>query len=147
MEASEITPIEASAPDPVQSAMEALVGAQVAVDITTGGGPGAVLPEVKFPRLSFARRVLGHVTDEVDETAYGPRNTLAALTRGLTMDRHTTNPSNPDAERFDITHSTLEQQIQGVLDQLIALGEAGLVSQHADGSYHVTEAGHTELGS
>jgi hypothetical protein len=133
--------------DPVGIAVAQLQEATAAaVSLTAGGAPGAPLPETAFPRLSLARRVLAFVSDEVDETAYGPRNTLTALTRGLSIDSHTTNPQNPDAERLDVTGS-LEDVVRAVYECLTSLVDAGLLKQAADGSYRVTNAGRMELAS
>ena len=83
--------------------------------------------EPVFPRTSVTRRVLAHITPEVDRTDLGPRNTLPALTAGLISDDHT-----------EIAHP---EQVQPYLDALVA---AGLVSEHA-GTYQVTDAGWREL--
>jgi hypothetical protein len=83
--------------------------------------------EPRFPRLSVARRVLGHITPEVDHDDLGPRNTLNALTVGLISDPH--------------TEISYPEQVQPYLDDLV---ESGLVSEHA-GTYQVTEAGWREL--
>jgi hypothetical protein len=83
--------------------------------------------EPRFPRLSVTRRVLGHITPEVDHDDLGPRNTLNALTVGLISDPH--------------TEISYPEQVQPYLDDLV---ESGLVSEHA-GTYQVTEAGWREL--
>jgi hypothetical protein len=158
MEASdsiEITPADvASIPegvtpevtDPVAVAAALMLGVRASVSLTAGGGPGAVLPETKFKRLSLTRRVLGFIADEEDETAYGPRNTLAALTRSLMLDPHTFNPQNPEADKLDIS-GTLEDTIRQVFEQLNLLIEAGLVEGSHPGPYQRTDAGNTELAS
>jgi hypothetical protein len=90
--------------------------------------------EPKFPRLSTTRRVLGHVTDEVDQSALGPRNTLTALAYALWRDDNT---PEIGGELSDATVATKEH-----LDQLVG---AGLVEDRGDGSYGVTDAGWVEL--
>lgn len=83
--------------------------------------------EPRFPRISTTRRVLGHITEELDRTDLGPRNTLPALTFALIADDHT-----------DIHYP---EQVPPFLDDLV---EAGLASE-LDGVYTVTEAGQREL--
>lgn len=83
--------------------------------------------EPHFPRLSVTRRVLGHITPEVDRDDLGPRNTLHALTVGLISDPH--------------TEIDYPEQVGPYLNALVV---AGLVSEH-DGVYTVTEAGRREL--
>lgn len=80
-----------------------------------------------FPRLGTHRRVLGHVTPEVDRTAYGPRNTLPALTYALVRD--------------DETDISYPEQIPQYLADLV---QAGLLTE-ADGTYTVTDRGWQEL--
>lgn len=147
MEADTTQPIEAeAAPSVAEAAAQAIAGSLARVQVTVAGGPGAILPATHFPRLSLERRVLGHVTDEVDETEFGPRNTLAALTRALMTDRNTTNPATPEHGRLDVERPVVDVA-QSVLDVLAALQAAGLVSQREDGSYAVTDAGRVELSS
>jgi hypothetical protein len=131
-------------PTPAQAAAAAIAGAEARVRVTTGGGPGAKLPESKFPRLSLERRVLGHVSDEVDETEFGPRNTLAALTRALMTDRNTINVPTSDHGSLDVS-GTVAETAQRVLDVLTALEGAGLVVQRGDDSYALTDDGVKEL--
>lgn len=83
--------------------------------------------EPVFPRLSTTRRVLGHITPEVDKDHLGPRNTLPALTAGLIADPHTDIRYPHEVPRF-----------------LKDLADAGLVAE-ASGVYIVTEAGLREL--
>lgn len=83
--------------------------------------------EPVFPRTSTARRVLGHITDEVDRSELGPRNTAHAIAAGVIRDPHT-----------DIHH---EEQLQPFLDALV---DTGLASEH-EGVYTITEAGWREL--
>lgn len=89
--------------------------------------------EPHFDRLSTTRRVLGHVTDEVDVDALGPRNTLSALAYGLATDANTAISGDPDE---------VASEVQEHLD---ALTEAGLLNVRKNGSYEVTAAGLTEL--
>lgn len=104
------------------------------------------LPPVKFDRLSVERRVLGHVTDEVDQTPLGPRNTLAAITYALMTDRNTTRPQGGQP-RLETEGQTTAQIAQAVLDHLSRLVDAGLVEVNDDGEYALTDAGHLELRS
>jgi hypothetical protein len=83
--------------------------------------------EPVFPRTSVTRRVLGHITDEVDKTELGPRNSLKAITAGVIADPHT-----------EIHHA---EQVQPYLDAIV---DSGLATFHA-GVYTVTEAGWREL--
>ena len=83
--------------------------------------------EPHFPRLSITRRVLGHITPEVDRDDLGPRNTIPALTAALIADDHT-----------EISYP------EHVRPHLEALIKAGLVTEHA-GTYQVTDAGWREL--
>lgn len=83
--------------------------------------------EPHFPRLSVTRRVLGHITPEVDRDDLGPRNTLHALRIGLISDPH--------------TEISYPEQVPPYLDALV---KSGLVSED-DGVYTVTEAGRREL--
>jgi len=135
---------DAAGNDPVDAAVAALDALQ-GIQVTVGGGPGAELPPVKFPRTSVERRVLGHVTDEVDLTALGPRNTLAALTYALVRDRNTTHPAGENA-KLDTDGATTAQSAQLVLEHLQRLEDEGLVEEDA-GHYTVTDAGWTELRS
>jgi len=109
-------------------------------------GEDADLPPVKFDRLSVERRVLGHVTDEVNITALGPRNTLAAITYDLMTDRNTTHPPSTHP-RLEVDGVSTEEIAAAVLAHLTALQDAGLLEARADGTYAVTEAGHLELAS
>jgi hypothetical protein len=84
--------------------------------------------EPVFPRLSVTRRVLGHITPEVDRDDLGPRNTLHALTVGLISDPH--------------TEIHYQEQVAPYLNDLVA---SGLVSLDGAGTYAVTEAGLREL--
>jgi hypothetical protein len=134
---------QAAPGSPAIAAAAAIAGAQARVRVTTGGGPGAVLPDSVYPRLSLERRVLGHVTDEVDETEFGPRNTLMSLTRALMTDRNTINPPTSDHGKLDVSGSVVDTA-QKVLDVLEDLTSKGLVQQ-TDGVYALTDAGHKEL--
>lgn len=131
------------------AAVQEAVAALQSFSEATVTAPGYVepenLPPVKFDRLSVERRVLGHITDEVDRDHLGPRNTLAALTHALMNDRHTTHPAGENA-RLDVSGSVAEIA-QTILGHLDALKDAGLVVQREDGSYKLTKAGHTELAS
>lgn len=89
--------------------------------------------EPHFDRLGVTRRVLGHVTDEVDVDAVGPRNTLEALSYGLATDANTP------------LHGTSTEVAPEVQEHLDSLVEAGLLKVRKDGSYEVTAAGLTEL--
>lgn len=108
----------------------------------------------RFVRESGERRVLGSVSDEVDRSALGPRNTVSALTYFLAR-----NPDTPHVNRpsitvlrqvqpnvmLDLPHDqTAEAQVEGYLAALI---KAGLVEQRDDGSYAVTDAGRVELAN
>lgn len=86
-----------------------------------------------FDRLSVTRRVLGHVTDEVDIDAFGPRNTLEALSYALASDLNTPLHGTP---------TEVAPEVQRHLDKL---ADAGLIKQRADDSYALTGAGLTEL--
>lgn len=149
--------VEATRPDPAEvvktagesesnpvDSVVATLNALESVQVATAGGPGADLPPVKFDRLSVERRVLGHVTDEVDTTALGPRNTLAALTYALVRDRNTTHAAGGNP-RFEVDGMSVAESAQAVLDYLDDLKDAGLLVQRDDGSYEVTEDGLTEL--
>lgn len=136
---------QAAVQSPAEAAAAAIGAAQARVQVTTGGGPGAVLPESKFPRLSVQRRVLAHISDEVDETEFGPRNTLASLTRALMTDRNTINPPTSDHGKLDVNGKTVVEIAQQVLDHLEELIAAGLVEQHDDETYRLTDAGHAEI--
>lgn len=83
--------------------------------------------EPVFPRLSVTRRVLGHITPEIDKQELGPRNTLRALTAGLIADPH--------------TEISYPEQVPPYLDDLVRTG----LASEADGVYAVTEAGWREL--
>lgn len=83
--------------------------------------------EPHFPRTSVTRRVLGHITPEVDRDDLGPRNTLHALTVGLIADPH--------------TEIDYPEQVPPYLAKLV---DSGLVTEK-DGVYTVTEAGWREL--
>ena len=137
--------IEDSAPTAAQAAAAAINAAQATIELTVGGAPGAELAECVFDRLSVERRVLGHITDEVDADALGPRNTLAALTYALMRDPNTTRPVG--RPKLDIDGATLEQVATLVDEHLQRLVAAGLAAQREDGSFELTEAGHTELAS
>lgn len=89
----------------------------------------------RFDRLGTARRVLGHVTDEVDVDALGPRNTLAAISHGLLTDANTREISNMSPE-------LAAAETQGHLDKLV---EAGLLVRRGDESYELTDDGLIEL--
>lgn len=141
MEASDVTPQHS---DAASAAALAIVGTMASLQVTTAGQPGAELADTHFPRLSTERRLLGHITDEVDITAFGPRNTLSALTYALMTDRNTTNPPE-SLPRLNVDGVTVVAVAQTVLDMLGALVEAGLVEDRGDGSYAVTGAGADEL--
>jgi hypothetical protein len=83
--------------------------------------------EPVFPRTSVHRRVLGHITPEVDRDDLGPRNTLEALTYALIHDDH--------------TEIGYPEHVPAYLDALV---NAGLATEQ-DGVYAVTEAGWREL--
>jgi hypothetical protein len=140
--------MSATEQDPVQIAAASVrAAAEAIVRVTAPVHPGdAGLPPTAFDRLSVERRALGHITDEVDVTALGPRNTLAALTYALMTDANTTHPP-AGLPRLDVDGATVEQVAQAVLDLLSRLVGAGLASQRPDGSYAVTEAGVAELAA
>lgn len=129
-----------------QAAAAAITQGHADLQVMVGGSAGAELPEVVFDRLSIERRVLGHITDEVDFSPLGPRNTLAALTQALMTDRHTTNPP-PGQPRLDVDGLTVAEVAQAILEHLDRLVDAGLVEQLADESYVLTEDGVRELAS
>jgi hypothetical protein len=106
-------------PEPELASMPANVWAQASLR--------SLNYEPVFPRTSVTRRVLGHITDEVDKTELGPRNSLAAITAGVIADPHT-----------EIHH---EEQVPPYLDAIV---DSGLATFHA-GVYTVTEAGWREL--
>ena len=138
-----------SAPEPseVDKALAALDDFEVALKVSTGQKDGhAEMPEVVLDRLSVERRVLGHITDEVEFTALGSRNTLAALTYSLMRDRNTTNapPPNPS---LDIKGKSVGEVAQAILDILTDLVSKGLAEVREDGAYALTELGHTELAN
>lgn len=104
--------------------------------------------EPLFDRSGARRRLLMHVTDEVDVTAteqnatarlvpieaLGPRNTPEALAYALARD-----PASPSFQpRFD-------EALARVFDLLGDLDAAGLVKRRDDGSYALTGAGWHEL--
>lgn len=85
--------------------------------------------EPKFPRTSVTRRVLGHITPEVDRSEYGPRNTLRALTFALIADDH--------------TEISYPEQVPPYLEDLV---RSGLVVE-TQGTYSITDAGWRELAN
>lgn len=103
--------------------------------------------EAKFDRLGTHRRVLGFVTDEVDQDAtddnasrflvskdfLGPRNTVGAIAFAMARDSN----SPHVAPHLD----EASQSVGKALDELEA---AGLVESQ-DGRYSVTDAGRDEL--
>lgn len=129
-----------------EAAAAAISKGQADLAVTVAGAAGAELPEVAFDRLSVERRVLGHITEDVDQSWIGPRNTLAALTQALMTDRHTTSPP-PGLPRLDVDGVSVAEVAQTVLEHLERLVDAGLVEQHADGSYALTDAGVHELAN
>jgi hypothetical protein len=132
--------------DPVTDAV-AQITAAAAVSVSVGSKPGtADMPEVKFDRLSIERRVLGHITDDVEHTVLGARNTLAALTYSIMRDRNTTHAPAPNPS-LDIDGKSLVEVAQTIHEHVGKLTDAGLVAQREDGSYALTEAGHKELAS
>lgn len=88
--------------------------------------------EPKFDRLSVTRRVLGHVTDEVDVSALGPRNGLEALAYAIATDAHTPVHGTP---------IEVAPEVQKHLDLLV---EAELLQRRGN-VYALTDAGLTEL--
>jgi hypothetical protein len=138
--------VEAVASTPVDVALAEILGAEsvTRLALTTGGGPGAALPPVKFDRKSTVRRVLAAITDEVAGGGFGPQNTLGALAFHLANDSNVTKPQG-DAEAWDIEGKTMRQCVEEVLALLEQLVEAGLVKQNADGSYERTEEGQAEV--
>lgn len=133
------------ASDTVAEAVAA-IDAAAELQVTAAGGPGADLPPVKLDREGVERRVLGHITDEEDTSALGPRNTLAALTYAIVRDQNTTNPP-AGKPRLDVDGLSTAEAAQAVLDILELLIGEGLVKQRKDGSYELTDAGHLELAS
>lgn len=107
--------------------------------------------EPRFDRGSGFRRVLMSITDEVDVSALGPRNSIPALAYFLAR--------NPDSPHVNKPSSTLVKLLQGaelglaedataegqVRRYLAALADAGLVAEREDGSYELTDAGRHEL--
>lgn len=83
--------------------------------------------EPKFDRLSTTRRVLAHVTDDVDPV-HGARNTLEALQSALVEDPN--------------THLSDPGEVEPELEQLL---EAGLLKKLEDGKLKVTHDGMVEL--
>lgn len=142
---ADVQPVVIGSPDPVAAALDALKTA-AAVEITVAGGPGADLPKVVLGRESVERRVLGHVTDEVDRDALGPRNTLAAIYHAVSTDRNTTNPPN-DKPRLNLDGLDVAQALQVVHDILEHLVTVGLLEQREDTSYALTDLGHYELAN
>lgn len=78
-------------------------------------------------RLSTERRVLAHISDEVDQTYLGPQNTVLAITFALLRDPHTS---------IDAT-----EQVQPYLDLPV---EQDLLSEDR-GVYTLTDSGWREL--
>lgn len=144
--ANEDTPSPA-VPDAVSQALGELDAFETALSISTGQQRGSAdLPPVKLDRLSVERRVLGHITDEVEFAALGSRNTLAALTYSLVRDRNTTNapPPNPSLSIDGKSTADVAGEILAILG---VLEGHGLIARREDGSYELTEAGRTELAS
>jgi hypothetical protein len=133
-------------PDPVAQALATLTGPTEA-GIFAPTQPGtAILPDVKLDRLSVERRVLGHITDEVDRTHLGPRNTLAALTYALVTDENTVHPP-AGLPRLEAADEGLEAALTAVQAILEHLAELALVKVRADGSWVLTKLGHLELAN
>src|SRR5258708_785843 len=155
MEASEFPPEATGASEtaengqvaqtPVEQAAAALAALETSVGVSAPGEPGD-LPPVKFDRTSVHRRILGHITDETNVTALGPRNTLAALTYDLVRAVNRTHPP-PGRPRLEVEGKNSTEVAQLVYDHIDALIDAGLVVQREDGTYAMTDEGHLELAS
>lgn len=107
--------------------------------------------EPHFDRLGGARRLLGHITDEVDDHRVGPRNTIPALALDLATEPSSTQFPHPSTTALRLNGvnvelpegtRTTEQQVEELLERLIA---AGLVERRDGGTYAVTDAGWIEL--
>lgn len=131
----------------VERALAQITDAETTASISVGQQSGTYdYPPVKVDRLSIERRVLGHITDEVEHSAIGSRNTLAALTYSISRDLNTTNPKDPTLPRLS-TEGGLGGIAQRIAEHIETLVGHGLVEKRDDGSYALTDAGHKELSS
>jgi hypothetical protein len=138
--------------DVAAAAAQSITQSAAGVTVTTPEGElPAEAASVKFDRLSVERRVLCAVSDELYSERLGPRNSLPAIAEFLITDPNTTHPPPPNA-RLEVAGLALADQVQLVLDNLERLIDAGLVTREGDvnnpaHTYHVTEAGVTEMQS